>query len=421
MVADLTSSFPDFWSQYLSGAMACLCVCLQVLQGFETERGELLASLAEQKRRVQALEADLRKREKALKDVQSENCSLRKASKPNSNQSQVPQLRQQVGCLQRDKADLQKKMQVKNRSLLKEQSSLAARAKAEVADLKAKLQQSLASTDANKQAEVASLQQQPAVAAQVAGLSPLPTLPSWGSGPLGFTNPAHLTELRPANGQQPKTLPDPNLQRLLHSGAQPSQPQLRSPQVVSRRDSLSSTTSTASVGPHTPSASLLPPRPAPRHPAGRPHQPYQPPELPRHEHAAEAPRRVRVPFATPDPQPEGPHGGEQGQQQQFASPHIKPLVGEVVEATHTGDDTHVLISGICRKQRWRFYADVRGDGNCGYRAVALGLVVAVAQQPEDIRVQFVQHLNQLYAALERKQLLKYRSASGGSAQDGSQF
>ncbi|KAL3151701.1 hypothetical protein ABBQ38_012682 [Trebouxia sp. C0009 RCD-2024] len=64
---------------------------------------------------------------------------------------------------------------------------------------------------------------------------------------------------------------------------------------------------------------------------------------------------------------------------------------------------------------------LQGDGNCGYRAIALGPVVAVAQQLDGIRLQFVQHLDQLYAALERKQqLLKYRSKSGGSARDGYQ-
>ncbi|KAL3146249.1 hypothetical protein ABBQ32_002952 [Trebouxia sp. C0010 RCD-2024] len=396
-------------------------------EGFDTDRGQLLASLAEQKRQVQALEAGIQRHEKShAKALKSENCLLQKALRATSNQSQVPQLRQQVGCLQRDKAELQKKMQdmqTENHSLhqeQQEQSSLAASAKAEVADLKVKLQQSLASTDAIKQAEVASLQQQPAFAAQVAGLSPLPAhcLLNQGSGPLGFPNPSHVTELHPAHCQQPKTLLDPILQRILDSGAPPSQPQLSPPQAISRRDSLSSINNTASVGPHTPSASLLAPRPGPGNPAGRPRQPYRPPELQRYELAAEPPRRVKVPFATPDPQPGAPHGGER-HQHQFASAHVKPLVGDVVRATDMGDDTHVLISAICRKQSWRFYADVRGDGNCGFRAIALALVVAVAQQPEGIRLQFAQHLDQLYTALEtEQQLLQYRSKSGGFAQEG---
>ncbi|KAL3141604.1 hypothetical protein ABBQ32_004845 [Trebouxia sp. C0010 RCD-2024] len=91
-----------------------------------------------------------------------------------------------------------------------------------------------------------------------------------------------------------------------------------------------------------------------------------------------------------------------------------------------GDDTHLVISQICSNvEPPPVLAASRADDQVGVithvgglhhlisrcaGAIALGLVVAVAQQPEGIRVQFAQHVDQLYAALERKQqLLQYHS------------
>ena len=146
----------------------------------------------------------------------------------------------------------------------------------------------------------------------MAGLSQLPALSSGRSGPLDLTSPGHLTELHLAHHRQQPIAPmHPRLQRIMHSNSSAPHPPPR-----------------PAAGPHEPPRSSKPKAPG---------------------------------FATPDPQPRGPQGGEQWQQLTFAAPHVKALVGEVVRATDGGDDTHQKISGICRDHSWRFYVDVRGE------------------------------------------------------------
>ena len=62
---------------------------------------------------------------------------------------------------------------------------------------------------------------------------------------------------------------------------------------------------------------------------------------------------------------------------------------------------------------------VAGDGNCGHRAFAIGLTVAIASLPQSARNAFQKHLARLAEDIRADaQLLKYRSLSGGNAHDG---
>ena len=60
-----------------------------------------------------------------------------------------------------------------------------------------------------------------------------------------------------------------------------------------------------------------------------------------------------------------------------------------------------------------------GDGNCGYRAVGLGLVVAVAGLQPAIRHQFTQHLEQLWSRMQHfPQMLTFCIPTQGSVEMG---
>lgn len=65
------------------------------------------------------------------------------------------------------------------------------------------------------------------------------------------------------------------------------------------------------------------------------------------------------------------------------------------------------------------FGTVAGDGNCGYRAVAVGLVVAIAGLSAESRRSFLQHLQQLYSCMQQEEgLWQFSSASGGNAHQG---
>ena len=319
----------------------------------------------------------------------------------------------------------------------------------------------------------------------------LRALPRMQSGPLGFTTPAHQTQIRPL---QP------------HQLLQPREPQPQSGstlclpgEAVFRSDSLGSTASSTSLGPHTPSSRALSMSQG-RQTAVRRYEPHL------------QPSQVRVDSQTAEGNHETELAGFNSQHRKasqthlgFASPHVKALVGEVMMVDDCmGNDTHQLFCQICRSHQWSYYVDVRGeelgpaaanlcslrtqlcscfahmpnaalaclyslphhldsgcrppdatcmqpcaitpalaflqhdytviqawsmcvplrtfvagDGNCGYRAIAVGLVVAVSELPEESRRGFVRHLQQLFIGMQSQRgLLHYRSTSQGSAQQG---
>ena len=60
-----------------------------------------------------------------------------------------------------------------------------------------------------------------------------------------------------------------------------------------------------------------------------------------------------------------------------------------------------------------------GDGNCGYRAVGLGLVVAIAGLQPVVRQQFAQHLEHLWFGMQHfPKMLTCHSPSQGSVEMG---
>ena len=64
-------------------------------------------------------------------------------------------------------------------------------------------------------------------------------------------------------------------------------------------------------------------------------------------------------------------------------------------------------------------AAIAGDGNCGYRAFAVGLVVAMAELPAHVRQRFTDHLKDLYYNMQHERhLLQCRSPSQGSVKVG---
>ena len=81
-----------------------------------------------------------------------------------------------------------------------------------------------------------------------------------------------------------------------------------------------------------------------------------------------------------------------------------------------------LLTQLVSKHCWYFTLTswhVAGDGNCGYRAIGVGLVVAVSQLSAKSRHSFVQSLQQLFSGMQAKQgLLHFPAASGGSASTG---
>ena len=79
------------------------------------------------------------------------------------------------------------------------------------------------------------------------------------------------------------------------------------------------------------------------HRQGRPSQPS----------AALVPAALVAPFS----QAASSHGRLAG----FSAPHVKPLVGQVVQVSRSSDDeTHAVFSNICLKHGWQSYIDVRG-------------------------------------------------------------
>ena len=63
--------------------------------------------------------------------------------------------------------------------------------------------------------------------------------------------------------------------------------------------------------------------------------------------------------------------------------------------------------------------DTAGDGNCGYRAVAIGLVVAASGLSENAWAQFEQHLKSLWRDMQQHDyLLQCKSPSQGHVKMG---
>ena len=225
---------------------------------------------------------------------------------------------------------------------------------------------------------------------QAAGARQLRPLSNLQSGPLGFTNPTHRTELHSVHPQQrPQTSvlrpQDSELHKLLQLGSSPPPPTptpthphhlSSSGEPIFRTDSLNSIASSASFGPHTPSSrgvstdlSQGRQTAVPRY---EPHR--QPSQMPVVSQTAEGTHSGRGRSSTPPPS-RGTHGAELAhtlrQPRQptsvqsrpgFEAAHVKPLVGEVmIVDDSTDDDTHVVFSKICSRYQWRFYTDVRGD------------------------------------------------------------
>ena len=198
-------------------------------------------------------------------------------------------------------------------------------------------------------------------------------------GPLSFTDTAHQNGLRSA--RLPLVQPtESGLHKLLQLGLSTPHPTpcshlpnlLSSGEPVIRSDSLASIASSASLGPPTPSSRRVSTDLSQgRQTAVRRYEPHlQPSQAPATSQTAEGMSYSGRGRGSTHPPNRGTHEAELArssrQQRQhaqaFASPHIKPLVGEVMIVDDSnGNDSHKVFCDICRSRQWRFYIDPRGE------------------------------------------------------------
>ncbi|KAL3151703.1 hypothetical protein ABBQ38_012684 [Trebouxia sp. C0009 RCD-2024] len=95
------------------------------------------------------------------------------------------------------------------------------------------------------------------------------------------------------------------------------------------------------------------------------------------------------------------------------SAHVKALGGgAVVRASQEKVSSPLSLALTTTPTKALTPLEILCDGKCRHKAIALGLVLAVAQRPEGTKTRFVLHQDDVYTVMQREQqLMQYCSRS----------